>query len=119
MWKDCLNKYGAYQDPDTEIEIGNIWEISTNDKMEQITMMDMNENLNLFRIETNMNFERMFRKYDTMAEWLFVAAAEIEERRKEFEKRMDKLDDNIEELLKDLKMVTKLQDHNKIVEDEK
>ncbi len=56
--------------------------------------------INLLRLETKTNFDRMDEKYDAISKAMFAVIEEMEERNKTFENRMEKTEKSIESLLK-------------------
>lgn len=58
------------------------------------------ETLTLFRKETNDNFKKMSERQDKCFQLMFDVIEKFEERNKSFETRIEKMDKNIESLLK-------------------
>ncbi len=76
--------------------------IKTNNGFEHVNknIESTNKNLELLRIETNNNFKDLDIKYKLISEGLFAVVDEIKETNRSFEKRIEKTEKNIEELLK-------------------
>ena len=60
----------------------------------------LGEKVDSLRIETTENFTKMDIKYDAISKGMFAIVDEIKESNKSFEKRIEKTEKNIEELLK-------------------
>lgn len=93
-----------YNEPSAEMSQG----FYTGMKYMTLFNRETQENLNLFRKETNANFESMNEKYHLISENMIAIVARLEKNNKTFENRIEKIENRMEKTDKSIESLLKI-----------